>query len=253
MSLLVRYLADERPAWHTLAFDYLDFGQNSAQLLESALRACGYSVHRHHQYENWFIRTVGCDFARYFAERPSRMRNTVERKERKLRKSHDVEICVYIENGADLERGIRDYNAVYESSWKRPEPFPEFMPAFARTCASLGALRLGVLYVGGQPTAAQFWIVSGGMACIYKLAYDEEFSEASVGSILSRHMFRLALDVDRVAEVDYGVGSEGYKKDWMNSVRSVDGLRAYAPGTLCGLFRIGKVHARDIIRRIKLR
>jgi CelD/BcsL family acetyltransferase involved in cellulose biosynthesis len=138
----------------------------------------------------------------------------------------------------DAER-IQDFVAVYATSWKRPEPYPEFIPALAQMCASLGILRLGTLYVDGEPAASQLWITMAKKALIYKLAYKDRFRDFSVGSILSLELFRQAIDEDRVEEIDYGVGSEPYKKDWMEDKRQLYGLAAFNLRTISGLALAG--------------
>ena len=79
-----------------------------------------------------------------------------------------------------LEKGIADYEAVYNSSWKVPEPYPRFINGLLRTGAEQGWLRLGVAYMDDTPAAAQIWIVAEGIASIYKIAYDERFAKHSV-------------------------------------------------------------------------
>ena len=235
---LAQHIASERPRWHTLRWDTLDLSHAGTAALIDALARHGFAITRHHQYENWYVDIGGVTFAQYFEKRPSRMRNTVERKSKKLAKTHQTKIVVVQQEGPELESAMADWVAIYNSSWKQPEPYPEFMPEHARTCARLGLLRLGVLYVDGTPAAAQFWITLRGLACIYKLAYDERFSDWSVGSILSHHLFRHAIDIDGIAVADYGVGSEPYKKDWMDSMRQLEGMRAYSMRTLRGATRI---------------
>jgi CelD/BcsL family acetyltransferase involved in cellulose biosynthesis len=89
--------------------------------------------------------------------------------------------------------------------------------------------------VDGKPAAAQLWINTERTALIYKLSYDEQYRDFGVGSILSKELFRVAIDEDRVSEIDYGVGSEPYKKDWMASVRKIEGTEAYNQRTLMGM------------------
>ena len=104
----------------------------------------------------------------------------------------------------------------------------------------MGALRLGIVHVDGEPAAAQLWIVHSGKALIYKLAYDERFGELSVGTILSATLFQHALDVDKVTEVDYLSGDDAYKKDWMSQRRERWGILALNPRTPRGLIAIAR-------------
>src|SRR4029077_5168672 len=103
-------------------------------------------------------------------------------------------------SGEELKRGINDYQRIYAASWKEPEAFPEFIPQLLRRSAEKGTLRLGVLYVDAEPAAVQIWLVAGGKATIYKLAYDERFARLSVGSILTKAMFDHVIDTDGVVE-----------------------------------------------------
>lgn len=52
-----------------------------------------------------------------------------------------------VAGGSDLDSAIADYELVYAASWKVPEPYPRFLPGLIRTCARMGWLRLGLLYV----------------------------------------------------------------------------------------------------------
>ncbi len=250
VTTLAAHIVAERPRWHTVRFDYLKESNAATAALIGALGRVGYSVHRHHQYENWYLDCAGLTFDEYYATRPSRLRNTVERKSRKLQKAHEVQCVLYRRPTDDISRGVRDYVTVYNSSWKQPEPHPDFIPELARRLADLDCLRLGVLYVDSVPVAAQFWITTSNEACIYKLAYDEQYAELSVGAVLSREMFRHAMDVDHAARIDYGVGSETYKREWMSGVQEVFGVRAYSRNSISGIARIIAVRLKTGARRL---
>jgi len=211
-------IAGDRPISVRLAF----LPEPLAYSLADGLRRAGFFVRPYFMYENWYVRLGGRDFQRYIKDRPSQLTNTIRRRRKKLAEAHHYEIRLSRD-----AHSIQDFVAVYESSWKRPEPYADFIPTLARMCASLGILRLGTLYVDGEPAASQLWINTAKKALIYKLAYKERFRAFSVGSILSLELFRQAIDDDRVEELDYGVGSEPYKRDWMESRRGLYGLVAY--------------------------
>jgi hypothetical protein len=248
---LADHIASERPRWDAVHLSLLAGDAPQSQFVHERLQANGFRVHRFFQYENWFATCSGESFNSYYARRPSQLRNTIARRQKKLEKAHRFEIRVVRDPGPDLERVVSEFISVYGSSWKQQEPYPEFIPAFARRAAALRILRLGVLYVDGAAAAAQFWIAAQRRATIYKLAYDEKFTEFGVGSILSREMFRVAIDEDLVETIDYGIGSEAYKKDWMSSVRQIGGLQAFNLRTPAGLYRSTAEAAKDMFKRFR--
>lgn len=231
---LLRHVAQERPSWHLVRF-FLMKSQNPPQPGgEWPFGQHRFSAHSFAQYENWHHKTCGESFETYYEQRASQVRNTIKRREKKLIATHRHEIEIVNAPGDRLDVSIKEFVDVYNRSWKQPEPFPDFIPALIRRCADLGILRLGVLRADGVATAAQLWITHSSTAVIYKLAYDERYSQFGVGSILSREMFRHALNVDRVQWIDYGIGSESYKTDWMSAMTKISGVEAFNRRTVIG-------------------
>jgi GNAT superfamily N-acetyltransferase len=251
---LVEHIACERPRWHIIDFKLLKTGMPEARFTSAYLSRAGFTTYPFFQFENWYGETTGKSFHNYFSERGSQLRNTIVRKQKKLEKTHSFAINLGRSGSQELDRLLRDFIAVYNHSWKRPEPFPNFIPMLVAACAKAGTLRLGMLYVDGKPAAGQLWINTDKKAIIYKLAYDEDYRALGVGSILSREMFRVAIDEDHVEEIDYGVGSEAYKKEWMSAARKITGVMAFNRKTMIGLLLIiresTKVTVAVIFKRI---
>jgi len=237
----------ERPAWDVIELRSLIREMPTTTELVRAFRKAGMLVDTYFQFENWYQPTIGLTAAQYFKSRRSQLRNTVTRKLAKARKQHRLDIRIYI-SPAELAKGMEDYRTIYAHSWKEPEAYPEFVPQLLRQSAQQGTLRLGVLSVDEEAAAAQIWLVRGSKATIYKLAYDEKFAHLSVGSILTKAMFDHVIDIDHVAEIDYGVGSEPYKLDWMAERRHIIGLIGFNPRSIRGLLAAGKHFAGRRIR-----
>lgn len=201
------------------------------QQLKQALAEAGYWVDDYFCFGNWYLDVAGRSFDAYLQSRPSQLRNTLQRAYGKLDKAAGEtkawHIAIQQHDDAGLEAAIAAFEQVYAKSWKQPEPQPDFIPGLCRTAARAGWLRLGVLYLGDKPVAAQLWLTHGGIANIYKLAYDEEAARYSAGTVLTAAMFEQALDHDRVAEVDYLNGDEPYKRDWMSARRERHGIIAF--------------------------
>lgn len=242
-------IAHERPRWDAVELRYLNSGDSNIKLLAEEFRLVGFVPQIYFQFKNWYLRTNGMTADDYFSSRPSQLRNTVVRKERRLRREHGVKFQLF-QTPNDLSRGLEDYQVVYAASWKEPELYPEFIPEFLRYCAKRGALRLGLLYVDETPAAAQIWLLAGKRATIYKLAYDERYTSLSVGSILTKSMFDNILASDRVSEVDFGHGDEPYKHDWMSDRRDIMGMIAFNRGTAAGFCGMVQGNAKNFVRRI---
>ena len=63
-------------------------------------------------------------------------------------------------------------------------------------------------------------------------------------------LFR-SLDHDAVKEVDFLIGDDAYKRDWMTHRRERWGIEAYDPFTLGGLLGLSKELIGRLMRRIK--
>lgn len=219
--------------------------------LQAGLRDGGWWVDRYYCFGNWYHPVAPGGYAAYFNERPSQTRNTVTRSAKKLARMSDYRLTIHTERDDALERAISDFVSVYSKSWKQPEPFPHFIPELCRRSATAGHLRLGVIHVGGQPMAAQLWLVMKGKAHIVKLAYDQSFDKASVGSVLTAELMKFVIDVDHVNEIDYLIGDDPYKQSWMTARRERWGVVAFNPFTMRGLIGAGRHFGGRLLARLR--
>lgn len=194
---------------------------------EEGLRRSGYWTDRYFCFGNWYQPVELGRFDDYWAARPSALRNTVARARKRLDRQGDWRLDIVTGEQPELEAAIGAYVSVYNRSWKTPEPNPAFIPGLIRLAAQQGWLRLGLVYVAGEPVAAQLWLVAGGKANIFKLAYVQGFEKLSAGSVLSAELMRHVIDVDGVKEVDFLSGDDPYKADWMSHRRERIGLVAF--------------------------
>lgn len=193
----------------------------SASMLESAFRQAGWIVRREVCDSNHILETRGRDFAAYLAGRPGALRTTLRRK------GHRAVCEVLTRFDADAWAVYED---IYAESWKPLEGSPAFLRAFAEQEGAAGRLRLGIARIDGSAAAAQLWTVEGAAAYIHKLAHRPAASAASPGTALTAALMRHVIDTDRVDLVDFGTGDDGYKRDWMESVRRRYSLTMLRPG-----------------------
>ena len=216
--------------------------------MRAGLRRAGLRVQTFENFGNWHEPVAGQSWATYLAARPGTLRETIRRKLKRCEQEARLEL---FRAGPDLERGIDAFEAVYAKSWKEPEPFPLFNAALMRTAAGEGWLRLGVLWVGDRPAAAQFWVVAEGQATVLKLAHDEAFKPLSPGTVLTALMIRGLLDEEDVAELDFGRGDDPYKALWATARRRRVGLLVINPRRPGGLLALALQAAVAVRRRYR--
>ncbi len=207
--------------------------EEDAVALRAAFAAEGWRVQVDQCDENHILRVNGRSFDDYWEGRPGRLRSTVKRKAKSG--AVDIRILSHFDEAA-----WADYQTVYVRSWKPEEGSPDFLAGLARTEGAGGSLRLGLAYIDGVCVAAQFWTCEHGEALIHKLAYDERHAKASAGTLLTHALFRHVIDTDKIALVDYGTGSDAYKRDWMEEVRPrfrLTAIRAGHPANWPGMFK----------------
>jgi hypothetical protein len=211
----------------------------SFDLCMNGLKNSGYIPLKYFYSGNWYLPCEGLSFDHYLATRPSKTRHTLQRKKNAFLRENRGRIQIFSAT-SDVEHITKAWTEIYNASWKTPEPFPHFIPELISMCARRGWLRMGIAYYDEKPIAAQIWIVHNQRAAIYKLAYDQPHAKHSAGTILTGHLMQYALDIDKVHSVDYLLGDDSYKKEWVTHRRERWGIVAYNPRTLRGFIGLIK-------------
>lgn len=185
--------------------------EEDAALLAEAFRSAGWFATMTPCDVNHILRVSGRSYAEYLAGRPGQVRTTLKRKAGK------VEVRLYDRFDDDAWDA---YEAIYAQSWKPSEGSPAFLRRFAREEGAAGRMRFALALAEGKPVAAQFWTVEARTAFIHKLAHIEEAKPLSPGTTLSAALFERVIDGDKVEMIDFGTGNDGYKRDWMEEVRT---------------------------------
>ena len=193
--------------------------ENDSRLygLQRSMETAGFSCEHIFRHYNWIYRVQLQSFDEYMSARPAKLRNTISRKKRKLEREHGYNIRLFKDD--EVPRKMSDYTTVYNSSWKANEQYAVFLEGVVAGFSKQGWSRLAVLYVKGQPIAAQLWFVLHGKANIFRLSYDEAWKPYSPGSILTSFLMQYVIDIDKVDEIDFLTGNDTYKQDWMSERR----------------------------------
>lgn len=186
--------------------------------LTRLLQIAGFKCEHNFRHYNWLYHLQGQTYKEYMAGRPAVLRNTISRKMRKLEREHGYEIRLF--TGEQVPSGMSDYHVVYNASWKQNEIWNAgFQNCFIEAFSRAGWTRLAIMYIKGQPVAAQLWFVCHNKASIFRLAYDKTWRQYSTGSILTSFLMEYVIDTDRVEEIDFLTGNDAYKQDWMSERR----------------------------------
>jgi CelD/BcsL family acetyltransferase involved in cellulose biosynthesis len=234
---LIRFIRNAHAPLASMTFAPMAPESPGFQVLLEALRAAGMPSFQFYCFGNWFLQVEG-DWAAYLKGRSGTLRSTIKRMTRKF--TDDGGTTELLLNEADIERGMAAYNRTYAASWKKPEPFQDFVPGLARTCGQRGWLRLGLAWLNGEPVAAQLWIVANGKADIYKVAYDEKYKAYAPGTLLTAMLLEHVIEKDHVTEVDFLIGDDPYKKTWMSHRRERWGIVAYNPKSVGGVVGVSR-------------
>ncbi|MCQ8103106.1 GNAT family N-acetyltransferase [Methylomonas sp. SURF-2] len=248
ISSFLQQINKRLPAWDLMELRPLSLEE--CDFLLSEFQKNGMPAIKFFCFGNWFLDVAGRSFTEYFSQLSSQVRNTVLRKSKKFFQLDGAKVTIFT-SIQHIEEAIACYEQVYRSSWKVEEPFPEFMPGLIKLAASNGTLRLGVAYLGDKAIAAQVWIIADKTAYIFKLAYDDAYTQYSAGTILTSKLMEHAIDLDKVEIVDYLSGDDSYKKDWMSHRRERWGLLVFNTSSFRGCLEYLKETLKARIKRLR--
>jgi len=143
----------------------------------------------------------------------SNLREQVGRRERKLRREHDIRIRL-VEDPAGLDAGLAELFRLHRLRWgvKQTEfdSRRHFHVDLARAMLERGRLRLWLLEADGDNVAAWYGFRYQGAEFYYQMGRDPAWDRASVGFILLAHTLRAAA-TDGLREYRFLRGDEPYK------------------------------------------
>ena len=246
LAALLRHAAEEQGHAHEMRFAPMDPDGPAYRHLVAAFRDIGWYPFPYFCFGNWTLK-VDSDWPTYLANRPGEVRSTIKRMGKKFADAGGT--LETVSTTEHLDEAIAAFVEVYNASWKVPEPYPEFMPGLIRLLAANGQLRLGIARVDGHPIAVQLWIVQGERAAIFKLAHREDCTEHAAGTLLTAHLMEHVISVDQVREVDYLIGDDAYKQNWMSQRRERWGIAAFNPKSPRGLLLLIRESLSRLLKR----
>ncbi len=246
LEYLVAQLNSIKESWHLI--DFFPLKSDLLEAIANNSKRKGSYFFPYWMTKNYY-QYINGSYQDYFTGLPSRVKNTIKRKKKQLDSKTDWDIKI-VDSSKEIESYINKYHAVYNNSWKKHEPYPEFISALIRTSAINGQLRLGVLTIDNEPAATQLWLVENSNAYIYKLAYDNKYKMLSPGTVLTAAMFERVIDVDKVEKIDFLTGNDAFKRDWMSQSKNLFGIQIINPKSIVGCYLLAKNRASQIRKKV---
>ena len=159
-------------------------------------------------------------------------RQTIQRKERKLCREHQVAFSDY--GASRLDEGWRHLRRLHGLRWGgagafRAPGLERLHKGFASALAGRGQLWLTTLDVDGAPVAAWYGFSFADTVYFYQGGWDPHWEHYSVGTILMGVMIRRAIE-RRYRVFDFLRGAEPYKMAWTFTARTCYELLVIRPG-----------------------
>jgi CelD/BcsL family acetyltransferase involved in cellulose biosynthesis len=211
-------------------------------------RVGGRIVHRE---DSPTLVTGGRSFDEFLASRSRNFREQVKRRDRKLRREHEVEIRLSSPDRLDddLDTLFRLHEARWsdDGSGALAGARERFHRDFARRALERDWLRLWVLEADGVPVAAWYGFRFAEVDWYYQSGRDPEWERQSVGFVLMAHTIQAAFD-DGMLEYRLLRGGEGYKERFASDDPGIETV-ALTRGVLGGAALLGARSARSKVTR----
>jgi len=202
-------------SWDILDLYSLPEENEHYDVFETAIRLNAIRYSNYFCFGDWYLDGINFSGDEYSKKFSSKFRHNLKYRLKELQEKGCLEFRVITNEEDTIDHYMDMYYDVYSRSWQKRENIgPTFHRDLAKLAIRKGWLRLGLLFLDGYPIATQFWLSCNNIAYILKTVYDKKYKIFSPGKILTLHMFKYAIDNDRVTTIDYVQGDELYKKDW---------------------------------------
>lgn len=169
-------------------------------------------------FANWVKSINGEKYIQYHDKLSKKTRKNIRRYQKMINESGKFFDFKLIKSFDDnFESMINSYFEIYKLSWKPDEQKIDFLNLVFRKAAEIGAIRLACIYLDGRPVATKLAFFQDGVLSQFKAAYDPEFKDFGLGTVMNAMFFAHMLDSERVELLDFGNGDEPHKSNWADT------------------------------------
>lgn len=212
----------------------LDHVAESARNVERLCEACdrrGWKVARRPQGRCLYL-DLPESWDAYLAGLSAHARHAIRRKERKIRREHEVTLTEY---GADrLDEGFQQLERLHAMRWSGGGAFRDAVMqrlhrGFAAALAARAQLWLVTLDLDGTPAAAWYGFAHSDTVYHYQSGRDPKWERERVGTVLVGLMLQRAIERG-FRRLDFLRGEEPYKAEWTRMAGSNYQITIFRPG-----------------------
>ena len=232
---MIDFLHANRTGYDVLRFSPLEPHSPVLEQVVGALRRTGHPTQVYEGHPASFASTATLTFEEYLAARPRAFRASLERARRSLEDAGRASFRL-IADEKEIGAAARDYARIEERGGSAdPSETPKYLRGLMSVAARSGVLRIGFLDVDGVPAAAQAWVISSNVAHCLRIVSIDSPETMLLDDLLTARLARRLIDVDRVAELDYGTVTADYGSNWASGTRRRVGVVAFNPRTWRGI------------------
>lgn len=243
VARLFAALGQDEESFASIDIDLLCISETKAKSWIDAIRGEGFLCHLQHQEWNRYEDVSDMPFSKM-------AKKSTKRRQKKLAKELELRFEMF-RSPAEIEIAQAAYEDIYRRTWKQPDLGGQFSRALIADFAKRDWVRFLILYGDERPLAAECFFVHGKIASSFRTAYDLEYRDFSVGSIVLQRMLEEVMDKENVGEIDFGPGDEPYKQQWLSKRRKLWRIRAYAPDRFRAKIAYGQRLMEDELLRAK--
>lgn len=247
---LFDFLSQSR-SWNLLDLNSLPEEDLLLDIIERVLVQRDLKYHTNTCFSNYYLDNISFSSDHYFRQLPKTLRYNIKKSLRDLKRQGYLQFKM-ITGSDNLDHYMDAYYHVYEKSWKKSEMDPTFHRDLAKKFARKKCLRLAFLLLDNNPIATGLRVVHNGVAYFMKSAFNEAYRKFRPGTLLNWEVIRYLLDEDDVQEIDYLIGDERYKRDWLPNRRDRRGVCVFQPNLKGNALFILESFILPILRKSRL-